>query len=1113
MGVVYRGAHVETGEPVAVKTVNVVAESMLASLRREIHALGRVRHRGVVRIVQQGVTGGLPWYAMELLQGETLRDHLARLAGRPVPRPGPMLALLQRLCEPLAAVHAEGIVHRDLKPENIFIRTDGTPVLVDFGFAQFGARHGREALEVGGAILGSAPYMAPEQIRGDFVDARADLYALGCILYEALTGRPPFVSAEGRSSIAQRFLGAPVPPSERVGGVPAALDALVLRLLEKRPEDRPGYADDVAAALASVGAGGAPARPRRLQAYLFRPGFSGRTQALVALMERMDQARRGEGGQLFVSGESGVGKTRLVVEMAIETARRGDTVITGECIALEVGVQGQQSGRAAPLHPFRPLLLALADRCRAHGPAEIERLLGERGPVLAEHEPMLAELPGVRERPAPAPLPPPEAKARLLAALRDTLIAFARLNPVLLILDDLQWADELSLELLQALGEGALSGHPVLILGTFRLDEMSEPLRRLVHATGATTLQLDRLDRASVEEMVRGMLALREPPLPLVDFLVEHSSGTPFFIAEYLRAAISEGMLYRDRAGAWRLEEGEGTGESPVRLGLPRSLAELIDRRLQSLDEGSRAWVRWASVLGREFDVEQVAALAALGAETSMEVIQRLRLRQILEDVRASRLRFVHDKLREVAYQRIPPEERPVLHRRAAELLEQWHAGTAELAMLSPQLASHWARALDHDRAAHWFGRAGDQARAAYATGQAIAFYQAGIAELEEALRHAPGSPAPRDEALFALQESLGKMLALTGRPAEARGVFERALALRSPDDPLARARLRRFVGQTWQAQHQREEAVRAYAAAEEVLGPPPPRANAEAWWREWVQLQSTLASFHYREQGEEMRLLVERAQRTLEGCEPHQHLHLLRILVHAGMREERFLPSEKTVGYMRACLAATEELADSRDIADAQVSTGVVLLLTGDPAVLPEVSALLRTALEMLERVQDVGAQARALTYLALLHRRLGEVEEVRSLGQKGLAVATRGKVPDHVGASQANLAWVAWRERHIEEAVQGCLAALESWSRGLSYPLHWLALFPLMAIDLERGRIEDAISRARMLLRPEQQRLPDELARPLASAREARDRGGADFGREALEEAARAARRLGYL
>ena len=260
MGQVFRGQHRESGQLVALKTVRAPSALHLSSLRREVRALGQVRHPGLVRILDQGVEEGRPWYAMELLHGRTLRDVMA--GGGPAPADGeptlltgeappparprahgpmelariaPLLALLRDMCAPLAALHGAGLVHRDLKPENIFVTERGTPVLVDLGIAaRFSGASGRESFTSGDELraIGTRPYMAPEQLGGELVDARTDLYALGVILYECLTGQRPF-SSPGPGGVLARHSGQrPLAPSLLAPGLPPELDGLVLRLLE-----------------------------------------------------------------------------------------------------------------------------------------------------------------------------------------------------------------------------------------------------------------------------------------------------------------------------------------------------------------------------------------------------------------------------------------------------------------------------------------------------------------------------------------------------------------------------------------------------------------------------------------------------------------------------------------------------------------------------------------------------------------------------------------------------------------------------------------------------------------------------------------------------------------
>ena len=312
MGVIYRAVHAENGRAAAVKTVRSTNRAHLSSIRTEIHALSRLENPGVVRILDQGIAEGLPWYAMELLEGTTLRDWIdltwpdARKPANPplptadtaieTPRgdgavsvparaPAPALSALRssaangrldevlrlfsKICSSLAFIHGEGIVHRDLKPANVFVRDDGNPVLVDFGLASSSRDAiGRARIEIGGELMGTVPYMAPEQVRAEPVDARTDLYALGCMLYEALTGQVPFSSSTPDETAAKHLYQWPLSPSELARGVPAPLERLVLQLLAKNPSDRIGHADDVAEILFDVaeratGAGAGARRKRR----------------------------------------------------------------------------------------------------------------------------------------------------------------------------------------------------------------------------------------------------------------------------------------------------------------------------------------------------------------------------------------------------------------------------------------------------------------------------------------------------------------------------------------------------------------------------------------------------------------------------------------------------------------------------------------------------------------------------------------------------------------------------------------------------------------------------------------------------------------------------------
>jgi serine/threonine protein kinase len=764
---VYRAAHEESGQIVALKTVRAASEGMLASVRREIRALGRLRHPGVVSIFEGGIFEGRPWYTMEHLVGRTLRDHLRSLwpsqaleatletespagtdlgdsaiiapdAERParsfpsstsapwrsLPKSAAFsgqvawyLGVIRALCQPLAYIHGEGLVHRDLKPSNVFVRTDGRPVLMDFGLVWLVQEaSGREVLSIDAARGGTIAYMAPEQARGERMDARGDLFALGCILYEAITGQPPY-PARTRRELIDAHERPPVPPSQLASGVPPELDALALGLLERNPRDRIGHASDVAAVLADLDAqtpGPEVAPPAK--AYLYRPELAGRGALLEAALGPLSGLKQSRGGLALVAGESGIGKTSFVAEVARRAGSNGIRVITSECVAVGVAA-GRGVRQGGPLYPLARLLQAVGDRCLAEGAALTNRLLGERAKVLAATEPSLRGLPGVAALPEPPDVPGEAARRRLIDAMAETLSAFAHDRPTLVVIDDLQWADDLTLAFLSSLSDEYFRNNPIFVLGTYRSEESTPEIERIAAAASVATLQLDRLDAATIGTMAADMLGQRRVSDRLASFLSSASAGNPFFVAEYLRAAVDAGLMFRDERGHWQQADGAVALDT---LGLPRNLRDLVTRRLESLTEAARRLVEIAAVLGREIETDVLGDIAidcaVVSNETAFDdVLGNLFVHQVLESAPGGSVRFVHDKLREIAYEGLSPDRLRLLHGTAARLLERWHSDRGTIARGAASLAHHFEKAGDLAKAVMYFDQAGEAAHEMHA--------------------------------------------------------------------------------------------------------------------------------------------------------------------------------------------------------------------------------------------------------------------------------------------------------------------------------------------------------------------------------------------------------------
>lgn len=688
MGTVYRAQHEDTKSIVAIKTVGEFSETLIPRIRREIYALSRLQHPGIVAILDQGEEAGRPWYAMSLVQGVNLRDY-CRFGDfnmdRDATSPGfrdpqvredqirRILTLIKRLCEPLAHLHGEGIIHRDLKPENVIVQKGGIPVLVDFGLSSQFTLNRRESFSMDGGISGTALYMSPEMLRSEPLDARSDLYALGCILYEMIAGVPPFRGKTTIDTIVAHLEGKARPLLELVSGIHPDLDALVKGLLALLPRERIGYADHVASMLVRLGADEPSVfgdyRPRP---YIYRPDIMGRATEMDRLQELLENEQSGHGGMLFVGGESGVGKTRLVVEFAKRAQAQDVLVLQGQCT-----VSGSRS-----LEAFQDVFQWVADYCRARGEQETHRIVGERVAVLSQYFPSLENLNPKLEN--PTVLSGAEGLIRLQTCIAQTLFALSQRRSVLLILEDLQWVDELSVHVLQyLLRSSQLAANRLCIVGTYRTEEVREDLKSLIHQV--QPLHLRRLHAAEITSMIGEMLALDAPPAELSASLIDLSDGNPFFVAEFLHTAVEQGVLSRNKNCVWEV----GSIQPGEELRLSDSLRTLLIRRLQSFPLHSIQLLQACCVVGRETPANVSQAVSELTSEDWLKAVSDLVLRRILEESTGESLRFAHDKIREIGYEQIPELQRKDLHRKTAEILEKLPSSSED----SATLADHWTRA------------------------------------------------------------------------------------------------------------------------------------------------------------------------------------------------------------------------------------------------------------------------------------------------------------------------------------------------------------------------------------------------------------------------------------
>jgi eukaryotic-like serine/threonine-protein kinase len=473
---------------------------------------------------------------------------------------------------------------------------------------------------------------------------------------------------------------------------------LICSLLEKDPARRLGHAFDVAAALSALSPSIERSVSRPAAPVLYRPRMVGRAREQSQFSAYLRDAADGRAVFGLIAGESGIGKSFLTTELCRAAVIEGFQVVAGECLPLAAAGGGPGG---APLQAFRPFLELVSDSCREPGNEALASSLLAELRALSPFEPSLL---GLLDTAVPA-LPAFASRERVIRALTDLVATWSAHEPLLLALDDLQWADDLSLAALDLLSDESVEGRRLLVVGTYRSDEAVDGIARIAAKPWVRHTTLQRLSRAEVSDIVSGLLALHEPPPSVVGFVHHHSEGVPFFVAEYVRALAAEGLLHRAQ-GRWLLGVDEHDGHAAfAAVSFPTELAQLVQRRLSGLDPALSELLECAAVLGRNFEVEVLAHALQVPVALLRERLSDLELRHVLAGVSSDRYRFLHDKIRESVYAGIARARRQRLHLLAALAIEAQRCSDAY-----PSLAHHYREAGDVARAIECFEAAAAQA-------------------------------------------------------------------------------------------------------------------------------------------------------------------------------------------------------------------------------------------------------------------------------------------------------------------------------------------------------------------------------------------------------------------
>lgn len=737
MGQVYRAEDTKLGRYVALKLLAPDATRDQTAKRRllaEAQSASVLNHPNIVTIHAIEEADGVDFIVMEFVEGETLTSYLTTSGALPLTS---LMDLGIQVADALNAAHSVGLIHRDIKPANVLITPKGVAKVADFGLAKMVRVNteeiDREALTLAanltgpGIVLGTASYMSPEQTRGEPLDVRSEIFSLGSLLYEAATRTRAF---SGPSVLAIMHAIAaidPPPPSRLRPELPREFDLIIERALAKDKTRRYYSCSEMADALRSLRSsitGAWSGIPIVYDADLIdrsSPSFVGREPEIRKLEGLLQQVIEGTGRVVFITGEPGIGKTSLSDEF-LRRARRlqvAPLISRGRCV--------EQYGTGEAYLPF---LDAMGELLQGPGRERIAAIMRTYAPTWCMELPTAFASSGSLEKLQQETIG--ATKERMMRELGDALGVLATASPVVLLLEDLHWADPSSVDLLRHLSQ-RISAQRLLIAGTFRPEDVERsghPLKSYKAEMQAHNLceeiALGSWNREHIAEYVDVTFSPNDFPDELTALIHDKTEGHPLFAANFLQYLGECGDLAKVN-GRWSLVRRL----SEMDLAAPESVRAMISKKIDALEPEERRTLQYASVEGTEFlssvtstllgvdEIDLEESLARIGK--SHRLIETLGEEELPDGTLATRYRFSHALYQNFLYGDLVNKRRVLLHQQAGEQLLKHHGKRAP--QIATQLAIHFEHGRDFTRAVEYLIHAGDHAAKLYGYAEAERHY------------------------------------------------------------------------------------------------------------------------------------------------------------------------------------------------------------------------------------------------------------------------------------------------------------------------------------------------------------------------------------------------------
>lgn len=953
----------------------------------------------------------------------TLQDYLnERYAAADAPAttsglntsPAHFLEIALDIINALEYAHSHGVVLGDLKPQNIFLTPEGAR-LTGIGLGRL--EEGRNLLDTPQLFL-TADYLAPEQILGEALDARTDLYAFGVILYQLFTGHLPFEepargdTADSTETNEQAILRSHLRHSPRrprsfddSDGKPqisASLEHLILKLLDQNPNNRYASAMQVRRILSNLLSDiESSARPRTQL-------LVGREKQVQVLRTCWEEAMAGHGQLGFITGEPGIGKTRLAQQVAAQS--HPPVLLVGHC---------EDNERQPAYRLFTEVLREyLSTVPPEFFDTEARQQLANFAPLIPEIHQMLPEL-----HIAP-PLDPRQEQLRLMTSLTQFIRRATQERPWFLILEDLHWADTNSLELLLYLGRHIPTMH-IFVLGTYRDTEVEsghpllETLRGLRSHPTYRHVPLERLTQDEVE-LALTYLWHRIVPEDLVEKIYTQTAGNPFYVEEVAKVLEDDGLIPPPDADGDPLWHEQALKE----VQLPQSARETVWRRIEQLSAETRGVLREAAVLGQTFSFEDLQRMSNLSEWELLERLDEAFERQLIEEIPAGtqvygpRLRFRQTEIQHVIYADLGPLRRRLLHRKAGEALEYRTAdkgdSTGSTNTLAEELAYHFGEANEIDKTITYSLQAARQAHLAYANANALRWYTRVLEILHQVK---PETLACHQESLLLAHQSSGIVLTLTGQYDEALVHYAVAQALleTQPASNAQRRQLAELCYEIATVYELRDDYDTVFAWLQrglETVAQLAPTVEAARIYLLGAKVHSrrgdNAQSLTWCQKSLDIAMRID----TPEG----RRAHGAALYTQAGI-DMRLGNLDNAIEFCQESIRAYQEVGDLDGESNAYINLASAYVLRGD---WEQANAAYQRGRTIKREIGDIYGQAISSNNLANLHLKRGEWQEARDMYAQSLAIWQNIRAPRGEAVALINLAQVNIHQENWTQAQQ---------------------------------------------------------------------------------------------